>query len=393
MGSFSIGKSSVELDFNGFEIKKKLSEIKTEFQKESLQWIRTDNNLLTPRVLLSLSIPKKFNPVYVKVEDLVIFPVTSYESLTTQVYVNLFHPQKILIYQNDVLIDTIEINAKSIAASSLKQWIDHSCSPYNLKVLGVNTEYSSTGCLMNRVGVFGSETPRLEVAFSSPNLMTPSGDMPPFLFNLVDNTGVETVLVNKNTKKKQKVVISATLPNRLYRLKLAGGIGPYFFTNGLGKEKRGPETALSYMLYGKFELSDSSSIKGFDALIYNKAVFNNSGLYFSYDLARAYDGQIIFGALLGFQGLHYRYDEGYETQFDFIYPQGFEFAYNNAFGVKNTYLNIGMFASTTSQLYKNIWIRYGSKIFYEINYIAWGKDQSEIEMWGLSVGFPLYKGF
>jgi hypothetical protein len=393
MGSFSIGQSSVQVDFEDFEIRKKHSDLKAEFLKQSIQWIRTDNNLLTPRVLLQLTLPKKYNPIYIKIKDLVIFPVSSKKSLTTQFYVNLFHPQKIQVYQNDSLLDTIEINAKSVASSSLKQWVDYSCSPYNLKVVGVEAEYSATGCLMNRVGKFGSETPRLEVAFSSPNLLTPSGDQPPFLFSLVDNTGVETVLVNKNTKKKQAVVISASLPEKLYRLKTALGVGPYFFTNGTDGVKRGPSTAPSFMLYGKFDLTETSSIKAFDALIYNKAFFNNSGLYFSYDLARVYDGQVIFGALLGFQGLHYRYDEGYPTEFDFIYPQGFELTYNHPFGMKNSYLSLGMFASTTSDPYKNIWIRYGSKVFYEINYINWGKGTSEIEMWGLSIGFPFMKAF
>lgn len=394
IGAFSLGKSAVALDLNDFNILKSHSDIDAHFITDSLQWIRRENNLLTPRVLLKIDIPKKYHPIYIKLDKQVIFPASGNTLLTTNVYVNLFHPETIEIYQNDTLIDTIEINAKAVAQSKLKQWVDHTCSPYQIVISGIDQQYSSTGCKLNRVGSFGSETPRLEVAFSSPNFITPSGDHPPFSFNLHDTSRVETVLQNKISKEKFNLSIAAKLPRRLHRLKTAAGIGPYFFTNTYGSDKHGPDTAPAYMLYGKFELSETSSFKAFDALIYNnRSLFNNSGLYFSYDLAQVYDGQVILGALLGFQGLHYRFDSGYPTEFEVIYPQGFEITYNHAFGWQNHSLAFGMFLSTTQDPYRNIWLRSGGKIFYELNYITWGSGISEIEMWGLSVGFPLFQAF
>ncbi|AZZ37076.1 hypothetical protein CIK05_09820 [Bdellovibrio sp. qaytius] len=394
IGQFSIGKAAVDLDVDDFNIEKAHSDIEAGFIGDSIQWLRPENNLLTPRVLLNIRVPKKYQPVYFKIADHVIFPSNNGLDLSSQVYINLFNPETIQIFQGDKVLDTIQISTKAVAKSKLKQWIDYTCLPYNIVITGIEQQYTSTGCKLNRIGSFGKETPRLEVAFSSPNLTTLAGDHSPFLFNLTDNSPVETVLINKTTKEKVNVTVAAKLPARLNRLKMAGGLGPYFFTNTYKKETKGPDTAPSYMLYGKYEISETSSLKAFDALVYNnKSLFNNSGLYFSYDLAQVLDGQVILGALIGFQGLNYRYDTGYPNKFEMIYPQGFELTYNHPFGVQNYYLSYGMFLSTTQELYRNMWLRFGNQVFYELNYITWGNDIAEIDMWGLSVGFPLFKAF
>lgn len=394
IGQFSIGKASVDLDVNDFNIEKSHADIDAKFIADSIQWLRPDNNLLTPRVLLKIQVPRKYQPVYFKVAEQIIFPSAQSDQLSTQIYINLFNPETIQIFQADKVLDTIQISAKAVANSKLKQWVDYTCLPYNVEIKGIEQQYSSTGCKLHRIGSFGKETARLEVAFSSPNLSTLAGDHPPFLFNLTDNSAVETTLVNKSTKEKVNVSVGAKLPERLNRLKVAGGLGPYFVTNTYNLEKKGPDTAPSYMLYAKYELTETSSLKAFDALVFdNKSLFNNSGLYFSYDLAQVMDGQVVLGALLGFQGLHYRFDSGYPNTFEAIYPQGFELTYNHAFGIRNYYLSYGMFLSTTQETYRNIWLRYGSQVFYELNYITWGNDVAEIEMWGLSIGFPLFKAF
>lgn len=394
IGQFSIGEASVDLDLRDFTIEKSHADIEARFMGDTIQWLRPENNLLTPRVLLNISVPKKYQPVYFKINQQVVFPSGNETKLSTQLYVNLFNPETITIYQGDKVLDTVTISAKSVAHSALKQWTDYTCLPYQVTIEGLDQQYSSTGCKLHRIGSFGSETPRLEVAFSSPNVTTPSGDQPPFLFNLNDNSAVETVLINKSSKERINLKVSAKLPERLHRLKVAGGLGPYSVTNNFNLSKKGPTTQPSYMLYAKLELTETSSFKAFDALVYdNKSLFNNSGLYFSYDLAQVFDGKVILGALLGFQGLHYRYDLGFPTEFEVIYPQGFELTYNHPFGLQNRYISYGMFVSTTQELYRNIWLRFGSAVFYELNYITWGSDIAEIEMWGLSIGFPLFKAF
>jgi len=393
MGQFSIGQSNIDLDFKDFEIIKSHQDINAFFLKDSIQWIRPETNLLTPRALLQINISTKLHPVYIKYQNQIVFPSQQQDLLTTQVYVNLFHPEKIEIYQNNNIIDTIKLNAKSINNSKVKQWIDKTCTPYKVKLTGLDNEYSSIGCKLHRVGPIGSERPRLEITFTSPNLITPSGANPPFSFNLNNNSVFKTVLIDKESFQQKNLTISSQLPERLYRLKTAFGFGPYIFSNSFKEQKRGPDTALSYMLYGKYDLTETSSIKAFDALISHHAFFNNSGLYYSNDLAHVFDGDLIFGALIGFQGLHYRYDDGFDTEFEVIFPQGFELTYNNPFGFKNKYVSYGMFLSTTQETYRNIWLRFGDQIFYEVNYIAWGKEKSAIDMWGLSVGLPLFKAF
>jgi len=114
------------------------------------------------------------------------------------------------------------------------------------------------------------------------------------------------------------------------------------------------------MLYGKFDFNDTTSLKGFDALLYSKTLFNNSGVYFSYDLAEILDGRILINTLLGFQGLHFKYSPQTPSQFRVIYPQGFEVLYKHAF-IENYSLFYGMFLSTSAEQYTNSWIRYGKK--------------------------------
>ena len=45
----------------------------------------------------------------------------------------------------------------------------------------------------------------------------------------------------------------------------------------------------------------------------------------------------------------------------------------HAFGIDGFLVNYGMFLSPDSNVqYNNIWIRWGKKYFWEINYIDWG---------------------
>lgn len=392
IGQFSIGKTSVKLDLSDFEIIKSHPDIETHFIESSLQWIRPDTNLLTPRILLQIKIPTRYSPLYIKYQKQNIFLAEENNFYTTEVFVNLYHPETIEIYQDMKLIDIIKINAQTIKTSE-KQWIDGSCQPYNVQIKGLENEYSSIGCKLQRIGHLGQERPRLEIALTSPNFTTPSGDEPPYTFNLNSSSPVNTILVHKKTNQRTPVSISADLPEKLHRLKTAVGFGPYNLTSQKSYQKLGPKTEASLMLYGKYDLTDNSSFKAFDAIIPSDTFFNNSGLYYSYDIAKLFDGEFILGALIGFQGLHYRYDRSSDTEFGVIFPQGLEITYNNAFGLKNKYLSYGMFLSTTRETYRNIWLRFGDRVFYELNYITWGKEQSSIEMAGISIGIPLFKAY
>jgi hypothetical protein len=282
--------------------------------------------------------------------------------------------------------DKINILAHGVLKTRSKQLIDYSCSPFDLKIEGIDSEYLSVGCRIYRLGKLGSETPRLEITMSSTNLRTMSKAKPPFTIYLEDSSPVEIRLQGADQEIKM-LKLNAALPERLHRFKTAIGFGPYVYESKENLAIQKANLAPSFMIYGKLDLTDTASFKAFDALLYSKTFFNNSGLYFSYDLASAFDERVLINALLGFQGLHYRYTKNSPTVFRLIYPQGFEFIYKHAF-IENYALTYGMFLSTSSESYLNGWIRYGKKNFLEINYIKWGYRDTQIKMIGLSLGIP-----
>jgi hypothetical protein len=94
--------------------------------------------------------------------------------------------------------------------------------------------------------------------------------------------------------------------------------------------------------------------------------------------------------LLGFQGLSTKYSNKYDSYHKIIYPQGFELVYKHPFKMKNYSFVLGLFtnASVADDNYNNIWIRFGKKIFWELNYINWENKEKKASMWGFSVGIP-----
>lgn len=394
IGGYAIGSSPIDLDLHDFIIVRKTDKIEASFNNRSVSWVKNDKNQLLPFVLLSIAVKDKKSEIFFKYKGMIIYPVDKLEGKVTDLRVNLFSPEKIEVHERNKLIDTIIIQTIPLKKADKKHYIDYTCWPYQFELAGVSTEYVSVGCQMDRVGQFGQEKPKLEVTLSSTNLLSAGNDSSPYTFYFHETATVDLSLINSNSQKNENIKLGVKLPTNLHRVKLAAGLGPYVYSNRSFNIEHQNKTALSGMLYGKFELNEHSSFKAFEAVIYDEATFNNSGLYFSYDIARILDGQVIFGALLGFQGLLYRFDKNSKDEFELIYPQGFELTYQHPFGLKNKYISYGMFLSSNQQIYRNIWLRYGDSVFYEINYIKWAKDaDSNFEMWGVSIGFPLWRGF
>lgn len=394
IAKFSIGETRIPLNLNDFAIHTKSKNIKTNFINDSLQWIRNENNLLVPRILLEIQVDNSQADIYLSVDKKNIFPAKLGSTYSTKVYVDLFNPAEISVFSGTTLLDSITIEAKNNSRAKSKQLIDYSCSPYSLKIEGIDNEYISVGCKMNRLGKWYAETPRLEITMSSTNLKTATGSKPPYFFYLEDNSPIEIQLIDQD-KKINIVRIEAQIPPRLHRLNTALGFGPYLYKAGINNEVTKSLFAPSLMIYGKFALTETASIKAFDALLYSKSLFNNSGLYFSYDLAEVFDNRIFINALLGFQGIHYSYKRKTSgTEFKTLYPQGFEVLFKHAFGLENYNLFYGMFLSTNQERYTNAWVRFGKSTFLELNYIDWASSSSsKIQMWGVSLGFPFISGF
>jgi hypothetical protein len=391
LGKFSIGESRIHADLNDFVIHTKHPDVAAAWVPNSVQWIRNENNLLVPRALLKIFIRNNTNLIHVEYNKTLVVPVKKKNYASTEIYVDLFNPDSALVFSGTDLLDKIVIEARAVLNARSKQLIDYSCSPYQLKLEGIDSEYLSVGCKMSRLGKFGSERPRLEITLSSTNLRTMNDTKPPYTIYLEDNSPVEIKMKGVD-QKINTFHLEATLPKRLNRLKTALGFGPYIYESAYLTESKSNSVAPSLMIYGKLDINETSSFKAFDALLYSKTFFNNSGLYFSYDLAEAFDGRILLNTLIGFQGLHYKFSDQTPTTFRLIYPQGFEVIYKHAF-VENYNLTYGMFLSTSAEIYTNAWLRYGKSSFLELNYIEWAHDQSHIKMWGLSVGIPFFSAF
>ncbi len=393
IGKFSIGESRIPLNLNDFIIHTNSTSIETKFIPESLQWLRNENNLLVPRVLLEISINNNDSNIYLVADKKIIIPTKEDTIYSTKIYVDLFNPGEITVFSGEKPLDTIIVESKNFSSGKLKQLIDYSCSPYSLKIEGIDSEYISVGCKMNYLGKWYSRTPRLEITMSSTNLKTINGKSPPYFFYLDSNSPLEIKLIDQ-AKQIKILRLEAQIPKRLNRFHTALGFGPYIYKASILNETTTPLLAPSLMIYGKFDLTETASIKAFDALLYAKSLFNNSGMYFSYDLAEVFDNRILINALIGFQGIHYNFSKKTNnTEFQILYPQGFEVLYKHAFGIENYNLFYGMFLSTGQQRYTNAWLRFGKRNFVELNYIDWGHDSSHIQMWGISFGIPFISAF
>ena len=194
--------------------------------------------------------------------------------------------------------------------------------------------------------------------------------------------------------EKSDVIIKAKLPKNIHRLKTALGLGPYLFEANDRLSYQNEKVAPAWMLYGNYELLNTTSIRFFNATVKNEALFNNGGVYFAYELANVFDGRFQLVPLLGFQLLSFDYNKSTATRHKIIYPQGFEAVYKHAFGLANWHLVYGMFISSSDEEpYKNLWLRFGKKWFGEVNYIEWQAGVYKVKTYGLSVGIPFLSFF
>ncbi len=388
----TIGESRVNVDLKNFTISTHHSDIRARFIPETLQFERNADNLLTPKVLvgIAINIAKDISIIHNKE---IYIPTNKLTGVYSEIWVDLFNPHEINIYKEKQVIDIIKIESLTNESVTKTQLIDYSCSPYQLKLTGMENEYVSVGCQLVKIGKMGHETPRLEVSFSTTNYRLKNASLPPYKIILENNEPANFTLINSKNENRE-VKISASLPKRLHRLKTAIGFGPYIYDSHFENYSIKKDYAPSLMLYGKFDISETSSFKFFDAALIGKSFFNNAGLYFSYDLAEAFDGRVLFSTLLGFQGLNFKAQKENTTKSRFIYPQGFEVMFKHPFNRENEYITYGMFLSTdSSEDYTNAWLRWGKKYFYELNYIRWKHLETDISMWGISIGIPLFQAF
>jgi hypothetical protein len=388
-GPVQIGEKRIKINLDNFQVKatKNTDIIKARIIKGTTQWIRTKENFLSPRVLVSISV-KSQKTVSLKHHGKNL--ILQGDSVKNgKLYLNIFDPQEIKVFVGNEQIDQLILNSNVKLSNKKGHLIDYSCSYFGIDVQGLDDQYLSLGCRMERVGPIGKERSRLVLTWSTTNYVLESEQRSPFTSVLMSSDAININMINAQGERRQ-VKISAKFKKRFHRLKLALGLGPYGMDSKEGLKQEKDQIAPAVMLYGKWDLTPESSFRGFNALLKSKSLFNNAGLYFAYDIATAFDNRFKLVPLLGAQYLTYKFDSNSKTNNKFIYPQGFEAVFKHIFGIKNYHMTYGMFLSTqTDETYDNIWLRWGRGYFWELNYIRWGRDNQEVETYGLSVGFPI----
>jgi hypothetical protein len=387
---FKIGEERTKINLNDFEIKKEFLNqnclVEANFVEDSIVWFRIQQNLVLPKARVQLKVQNCFENLYFEYKDQKVFFQNE-----VVFFVSLFELDKVYIYSEFQRIAVLSFILKE---NKTYIFIDHSCFPYGLEVSGFEGNGLLVGCVLKRVGKRHYETPFLEVTWLSPSLSLENQSSS--FYNKIIFTESKVVsfdLLNKN-KEKHKVNFKVKIPSKMHRLKTALGFGPYELRTQMSENNLTKLITPSFMLYANYWIDDELSIRAFDALVSNNPVrlkvFNNFGLYFAYELNRVLDKRIQLIALLGFQGVT-NSTQGFSTNSftQLIFPQGFEFSYFNAFGAKNYIFNGGIFLLPSStNPYVNSWLRFGKKIFVEVNYIDWQLYERKARMFGLSFGIP-----
>jgi hypothetical protein len=373
--------------------------VEARWVEKSVRWIRAKDGLPVPRARLLVSVKAAPERLLLRWRGRAIQFQAGPDGADAEIFVPLLDGGEARVELDGKPAARVVVSARpaSASASNARHAIDHSCSPYFVKVAGLDDAYLSMTCRMIPVGPVGRETSLLEVRWSAAGVTLPDGTAPPLTADLLDGRPARTTLVGPDGKSRV-VELSASVPARLHRLRLAWGAGPYGLSSSAGS---GNGAAGSLMLYGNFRLrtEDNLSLRAFEAAVgqspTNTSFFNNLGVYFAYDAVRAIDNRMRLTILLGAQTVTFApRGLGQRSYNEVIAPQGFEVSYPDAFGRKNQTLSGGLFLQPgTSRRYQNSWLRYGGRWFGELNYIAWRSNDRFAKMWGFSIGAPLAQFF
>jgi len=394
-GDLKKGQANVEITEADFEvITPNLDfKIKSALVKNSIHWVRLDDILLAPRARIEILAKTGSRDISLRYRGQSILLQDKKDNTSyAQFFIELFQPEQIEVYYQGEKVGQIKVITKD-KERKRSHLIDYSCSKFQLQVAGLENEFLTVGCKEIIVGKFGAEKPMLQVYFALSDYKILDRSAPPYIVTLNSNSTSTISIINSEEEVKE-FTIKATLPARFKRLKFAFGIGPYSYITQNKLTETDEGLPMAYMLYGKYDINPSTSIKLFDAFITKKTTFNNSGMYLSNDIAKLLDNRVTINTLLGFQGLYFKPEGDEPTANSMIFPQGIEVTYHHPFDLDNYQLVFGAFLSTASDLtYTNIWVRFGKRVFWELNYIDWGDTTHYLRTYGLSVGFPLASFF
>ncbi|MCE3012643.1 MAG: hypothetical protein LW878_06210 [Proteobacteria bacterium] len=392
LGGLRLAEQRLPIALQDFILKKEnRSHIKLQWVKDSVQWIRLNEVLLMPRAKLRIQIPFTASSFHVKYLNKV-FLLQSYQGKASlDLWVSLFRAEPITILKGSEVFEVITLSAEKSKQTTNTQLIDYSCAPWSVEVSGLDDDYLSVGCQFHRSGKVGAEVPHLEILWSAASYRLEDNSPSPYYASITNSQPVEFEVINSK-KEKRKVTIKSKLPKRVKRLRVGFGLGPHQFKTMENKATEDRWTG-SYFLYSNLYLSEGVSLRAFDAYTRQNATFNNAGLYYATEISKFFDNRFSFTTLIGAQILTYKTPQG-DNFNEAIFPQGGEIVWQHPFGLKNYRMTVGLFFDLSqAHTYQNNWLRFGTSTFVEVNYIKWGTENTQAELWGFSVGFPIFELF
>jgi hypothetical protein len=392
-----IGEERPKLGLDEFSLRVDSSAraVEVVWAPDSLQWIRRADGLVVPRARLrvraadraALDVGADYRGRRYP------FAAERDGSASSEFFVDLFDAAPVVLLQDGAEIGRVAVDPRPKAARGARHMIDYSCAPFGASLEGADDLFASVSCQLIRLGGLGAEQPMLEVDVFVVGLKSADGRAGPVTAIFYGDAPVRWRGVD-STGRSRQIVVRAVVPEKLRRLRLAAGVGPYrLLTKDVAVDRL--DYAPAVMLYANYYIEGGLSLRAFDGAVSagpaRGPLFNNFGAYFSYELFKALDNRVQTVALIGAQGITFAPQGLEHAPFSqLIYPQGFELTYSNAFGQKGRSLSGGAFLSPeTTTPYRNFWLRYGGRAFAELNYITWSYGSSSAAMWGASFGFPL----
>ncbi len=392
-----IGEDHPAPDLGGFPVTVEgaVPGLSAEWIKAPVRWLRAKDGLPEPRARLRVFVAAAPERVAVRWRGRAIALQAAEGGAFTELFVPLLDGGVAVVDFDGKPAAKIRVGASSRPGSA--HAIDYTCSPWGLTVSGLDDAFLSASCRMIPVGRVGSEEASLEVRWAAAGVTMPDGGGVPMTAQLRAGSPARVSVLGPDGKNRV-VELSARVPARLNRLRLAWGAGPYNLSSSAGS---GNGAVGAAMLYGNFRLrhEDNLSLRAFEAAFgrdpSHAVFFNNLGAYFAYDAVRAVDARLRLTVLLGAQIVTYApRGLALASYGEVIAPQGFEVSYPDAFGIRNKSLSGGLFLQPgTTKRYQNMWVRYGGRWFGELNYLSWRNTDRYATMWGFSIGAPLSQFF
>jgi hypothetical protein len=396
-------------DFEPFWEGSALPNVSVVLEKESLQWVRTLDVLVLPRARMRLTFA---TPTTLRVYqgafstggrllDQIDFPVALMNNSQNII--------RVRIEENGQEVERqLRIRFRPRMASHQQLvYIDSSCSRYNVKADWLSlpeskpplqASWAYLGCRFLTTKGDQFRTSALEMYIYWDGLTEDSAIA-------VDRLRTEPILpgvwalrlsslpgrILLKNAQGQELQINYNLSERHYLGSLGVGIGPYFSEfNGVGEYDLGWSPLLT--IYGSVFINESIRVVGFDATSISNRLWTDLGLYLSAENAKMFDERMTMSLLIGGHVIAFRTDGKNHAEPSF--PQGFEFIYADAFKRGHS-MSFGGFVypEIAGRSYYNLWIRWGGKIFGEINFLeakeSFDNESVSSKSLGLTFGFPL----